>query len=63
MKETYFKEDGLLYCRGEEAFTYTSEDKVSIMNEEYNGLVQIMFMEGKAKGQISYVDKNLLKHT
>jgi hypothetical protein len=60
MKKAEFKEEGTIFCRGEEVCKYGAGDKVGIL-EELGEEVNIVVLEGEAKGITMIADKSQLK--
>jgi hypothetical protein len=60
MKKAEFKEEGKIFCRGEEVCKYSAGDKVGIL-EELGEEVNIVVLEGEAKGITMITDKSQLK--
>lgn len=55
-----FNDDGIIYSRGEQVAEYDYADTVYIIEEVSENLVRILVNEGKAKGRILTVDKQLI---
>jgi hypothetical protein len=62
MKTAEFKEDGIIYSRGEEVAKYRAGDSVTVLQDLTERLVQIVIMEGEFQGRIVSIDKTMLKY-
>ena len=61
MIQSEFKTDGVIYSRGQAAYKYRAGDKVMIVNELNNDLVEVVVLEGEGEGLTMTVDISLLK--
>lgn len=61
MIKSEFNKDGIIYCRGEEAYKYRAGDKVMIVKELNEKLVEVVVLEGEGEGITMQTDKSLLK--
>ena len=61
MIQSEFKEDGIIYSRDLAAYKYRAGDKVMILNEINDNLVELVVLEGDGEGMTMQTDKSLLK--
>lgn len=61
MTKTEFKDDGIIYSRGEKVCKYRAGDKVTILEEISEDLLNIIITEGEANGMVMAADKKLFK--
>lgn len=61
MIETEFVKDGTIYSRGETVCSYKAGEKVKILEEYNEELVNIIILEGEGRGMIMYAERELLK--